>query len=393
MDRKTLKNLEPSRIINGSRAGIISTKLFLNVFLHALRSSRNPFKVISELNTFSKKRTKIQGYSKINRYLKHEGKYHFADQIPGFPSGTFRRFFEAELTRVRGNPEQRILMNTLIFSITSRCPLNCTHCFESENIASKEHLQLDDLLVIMEKLKVLNLTHIQFGGGEPLSRFDDLLRLISNAKSDMDCWLLTSGYGLTLEKARKLKKAGLTGASISLDHWDENKHNLFRNNTKSFQWVQEAVKNCHQAGIIVNLALCATKEFTTADNILKYYELAKEWKVGFIKILEARKVGRFKGKDVTISQGQIEMLRNFYLETYTDKKFSTYPIVMFPGFDQRQVGCLGAGNRYMYIDSKGELHACPFCQGSVGNVLKIPLTTAVERLRSNACQVFPVSTF
>jgi MoaA/NifB/PqqE/SkfB family radical SAM enzyme len=393
MDRKTFKTHESSRIINGGRAGFISTKLFINVFLHALRSSRNPLKLMRELNTFSKKRTKIQGYSKINRYLKHERKYHFADQIPGFPSGTFSRFFEAELTRVQGNPERKILMNTLIFAITSRCQLNCSHCFESENIASREHLQLADLLEIMEKLKVLNLTHIQFGGGEPLSRFDDLLILINKARADMDCWLLTSGYGLTLEKSLKLKEAGLTGASISLDHWDENTHNQFRNNSKSFYWVHEAIKNCHEAGIIVNLALCATKEFTTEENILKYYELAKEWNVGFIKILEARKVGRFTDKDVTLSPDQIEMLRNFYLQTYNDKKFSNYPIVMFPGFDQRQVGCLGAGNRYMYIDSKGEMHACPFCQGSVGNVLKIPLTTAVESLRSNACQVFPVSTF
>jgi MoaA/NifB/PqqE/SkfB family radical SAM enzyme len=103
-------------------------------------------------------------------------------------------------------------------------------------------------------------------------------------------------FGLTPEKALKLKEAGLTGVSISLDHWNEGAHNSFRNHPKSFHWVNEAVKNCHKAGIIVNLALCATKEFTTEENILKYYELAKEWKVGFIKILEARKVGRFRVK-------------------------------------------------------------------------------------------------
>jgi MoaA/NifB/PqqE/SkfB family radical SAM enzyme len=86
-------------------------------------------------------------------------------------------------------------MNTLIFSITSRCPLKCSHCFEWDNIASQEHLQLNDLLEIMDRLKVLHLTHIQFGGGEPLARFDDLLVLINKAKPDMDCWVLTSGLG------------------------------------------------------------------------------------------------------------------------------------------------------------------------------------------------------
>ncbi len=393
MELKTLKSHSPSMIINGFRAGLISQRLFLNIFLHAVRNNKHPLKIISQLKTFSQKRTKIQGYSKINRYLKHEGKYHFADQIPGFPSGTFNRFFEAELTRLQGNPEKKIQMNTLIFSVTSRCPLKCTHCFEWDNIASKEHLQLNDLLEIMERLKVLNLTHIQFGGGEPLSRFDDLLVLIRRARPSMDCWVLTSGFGLTAEKARKLKEAGLTGVSISLDHWDEQAHNAFRNHPKAFYWVREAVNNCHNAGIIINLAVCATKEFATEENILKYYELAKEWKVGFIKILEARKVGHFRGKDVTLTSGQVEMLRNFYLQSYNDKRFSGYPIVMFPGFDQRQVGCLGAGNRYMYIDSKGDLHACPFCHGSVGNVLEMPLVSAVEKLRNNGCQVFPLSDF
>jgi MoaA/NifB/PqqE/SkfB family radical SAM enzyme len=393
MEIKTLENRSHSIIINGFRAGLISQRLFLNIFLHALRNDKHPLKIIRQLITFSKKRTKIQGYSKINRYLMHEGKYHFADQIPGFPSGTFNKFFEAELIRLQGNPDKKILMNTLIFSITSRCPLKCSHCFEWDNIASQEHLQLNDLLEIMERLKVLHLTHIQFGGGEPLSRFDDLLVLINKAKQDMDCWVLTSGFGLTHEKALRMKEAGLTGVSISLDHWDEHAHNLFRNHPKAFHWVREAVINCHNAGIIINLAVCATKDFATEENILKYYELAKEWKVGFIKILEARKVGRFRGKDVTLSSGQVEMLRSFYLQSYNDKKFSGYPIVMFPGFDQRQVGCLGAGNRYMYIDSKGDLHACPFCHGSVGNVLEMPMVSAIEQLRNKGCQVFPISTF
>jgi MoaA/NifB/PqqE/SkfB family radical SAM enzyme len=391
MNNQSLDGAKPCEIINGKKAAWVTRRLFISIFLHALKAKNNPLFLIRNLRKFAEKRTKIQGYSKITRFVRCGQKYHFADQIPGFPSNTFDCFFEGELERMKGNREQKIWMNTVIFSVTSRCPLKCSHCFEWDNISSQEHLNLDDLLAILGRMKSLRLTHIQFGGGEPLARFDDLLVLIKAAKSDMDCWLLTSGFGMTLEKALKLKQAGLTGASISLDHWEEMAHNTFRNHGKSYYWVKEAVQNCHRAGIIVSLALCATKEFTTQENILKYYDLAKEWNVGFMKILEARKVGRFSGKDVTLTAEQIEMLTNFYLQSYNDDKFRTWPIVMFPGFDQRQVGCMGAGNRYMYIDSKGEIHACPFCQKSVGNAFNISFENAIKKLRNNGCQKFSLS--
>lgn len=383
----------PYNIVSGKKTGWISFRLFLHVFMLALKRYKNPITAIRNFKKFADKRTLIQGYEKIPRYVKCGGKYHFADQIPGFPSKTFDRFFEQEIIRIEGNRQQKIMMNTIIYSITSRCMLKCVHCFEWDNIDSQEHLRPEELLVILEKLKLLGLTHIQFGGGEPLVRFNDLLTLIENAKNSMDCWLLTSGFGLTLEKARALKKAGLTGASISLDYWDEDAHNAFRNHEKSYFWVYQAVKNCQEAGIIVCLTLCATKQFATTENIRKYYELARDWGAGFIKILEARKTGRFRGKDVMLKAEQVQMLMNFYRQSYSDKSFHNYPIVMFPGFDQRQVGCLGAGNRYMYIDSKGEIHACPFCHGAVGNAIHDNLPDAILKLRQSGCQVFNLSNF
>jgi MoaA/NifB/PqqE/SkfB family radical SAM enzyme len=325
--------------------------------------------------------------------LKSENRYHFAEHIPGWPSGKFKKFFTAELKRADGNRQKEILLNTVIFSITGRCPLRCSHCFEWDNLQSSEHLQTGELFLILDKLKPLGLTNIQFGGGEPLARFDDLLLLIERARKDMDCWILTSGYGLTSDKAIRLKRAGLSGASISLDHWEENAHNQFRNNEKSFWWVREAVKNCREAGIVVTLAFCATKQFVNPENIARYYELAREWGAGYIKILEARKTGRFRDKDVMPDKGQVEMLVNFYLQSYKNKKYADYPIVMYPGFDQRQTGCLGAGNRYMYIDSRGEIHACPFCHGSAGNAIKDAIPGVLEKLKRQGCQIFELSKY
>ena len=348
---------------------------------------------MSDVRSFSVKRKAIQGYGRIPRFLAQNGKYYFAEHIPGFPSGNFNAFMEGELLRLYGNPSGKPLLNTLIFAITNRCSLHCTHCFEWDNIGAREHLSREDLMVIMQKLKSLGLTHIQFGGGEPLLRLPDLLSLIGEAKETMDCWLLTSGFGLTAEVAMALKKAGLIGASISLDHWEEAEHNRFRKHPDSYSWVREAVLNCREAGIIVTLAFCATKQFVTRENVMKYIDLAREWGAGFVKILEARQAGRFRDKDIMLTGEQLDLLFNIYLDSYTDPAFLNYPILMYPGFDQRQTGCLGAGNRYMYIDSRGEIHSCPFCHASAGNAVRDSLPEAIRKLRQQGCQILKLSDY
>jgi MoaA/NifB/PqqE/SkfB family radical SAM enzyme len=377
-----------SKMTAGFRSDYITLRLFLNLYAQALAHRKNPFRAAADVQRFSLKRKAIQGYGRIPRFIERDGKYHFAEHIPGFPSEQFNAFMEGELLRLNGNPSGKPLLNTLIFSITNRCSLRCSHCFEWDNIGAHEHLCAEDLMVIMEKLKTLGLTHIQFGGGEPLLRLPDLINLIGEAKDTMDCWVLTSGFGLTPEVAQTLAKAGLTGASISLDHWDETEHNRFRNHPESFRWVKEAVRNCRDAGILVTLAFCATRQFATRDNVQKYMELAKAWGAGFVKILDARQTGRFRGKDVRITPEQVKMLSAFYLETYTNSAYRNYPIVMYPGFDQRQVGCLGAGNRYLYIDSRGEIHSCPFCHGSAGNAVQDSMPAALVKLREKGCPEF-----
>ncbi len=380
------------QIINGFKAKWISLRLFMSIFFMALNQKSNLFEAIRNFRKVGKRLEKIQGLKRIPRFIKCVEKYYWAEQIPGWPSKQFNRFFEGELLRCNPNRRQKAPLNTIIFSITSRCALQCSHCFDWDNLAREEHLGLEQLLVILKKLEKLGLTHIQFSGGEPLARFDDLITLIEAAKHRMDCWVLTSGFGLTYEKALKLKQAGLTGASISLDHWDENFHNEFRNNSKSYFWVKEAVKNCREAGIITTLAVCATKNFVTNENLKQYFELAKSWGAGFIKILEPRQTGRFRDKDIKLNSAQIELLIDFYRKSYSDSTYQSHPNVVYPGFDQRQVGCLGAGNRYLYIDSKGEIHACPFCHGSVGNALDLPWEEAITKLRIKGCEEYGLCT-
>jgi len=150
----------------------------------------------------------------------------------------------------------------------------------------------------------------------------------------------------------------------------------------------DALKNCLDAGIIGSLSLCATREFVTEENLMKYAELAKQLRANFIRILEPRVVGRFSDKNVVLENGHIEILSEFAIRLNTNSYYKDFPIVAFFGYHQRKMGCFGAGNRYVYVDPNGDVHACPFCRGRLGNLLQEPFGQIIHRARATGCHIF-----
>lgn len=354
-----------------------------------LRREPNPLRALSLLARMLKRRRAILDSPKGSRYVHSQGRYFWESDAPGWPSAAFDKYIDNELGRYLPDRPEGIPLQTVIFAITSRCPLQCRHCYEWDNLVAGEHLSPADLVTIMDKIRGQGIRHVQLSGGEPLIRFDDLLHLTNRYGRDMDIWILTSGFGLTAEKAEALSKAGLTGANISLDHWDPVQHNTFRNHQQSFYWAKEAAANCRRAGLAVSLSLCATRSFVTQENLDRYLALSKEWQVDFIRILEPRQAGRFIGQEVELTKPETDLLDSFYINTNSGSARLLHPIVSYPGYYQRRTGCFGAGDRYLYIDSRGDFHACPFCLGKKGNALKDSFETAIAAMKQQGCHAFP----
>jgi hypothetical protein len=53
---------------------------------------------------------------------------------------------------------------------------------------------------------------------------------------------------------------------------------------------------------------------------------------------------------------------------------------------------MASGNRMLYIDTDGDLHACPFCRKKYGSALDGQFESSLERLHSKGCQSFKYST-
>jgi hypothetical protein len=144
-------------------------------------------------------------------------------------------------------------------------------------------------------------------------------------------------------------------------------------------------------GILTSLSICMTRSFVSENNLIAYLNLAKSWGVCMIRLLEPRAVGRFSGMDVSLFEEQIQIAERFFLDVNSSARYRNYPVVTYPGYHQRRTGCLGGGNRYFYIDSMGDIHACPFCQRKAGNAATGQLEPALAILRKSGCHEFAMN--
>ena len=289
-----------SQLISGLPAIWVKLKAGKTLLRISLRTFKNPLEALQAMRMLLRQRKRIHGNKRDHKIVRSQDKYYWSIYTPGFPSNGFEAVIQREILKAFKKESDTPLLQTLIFSISSRCHYSCEHCFEGDNIQQKEHVTYEDLSRVMIDARQNGIRHMQIGGGEPMLRFEEMIGLMGQANGTMDFWLSTSGYGLSPEHARSLKKAGLTGATISLDHWNKEKHNSFRHHSEAYDWVIKAVKNCNDAGIITNLTLCVTREMANETDLTKYMELARKLEVPFVRFLEARKAGSSAHKDILL---------------------------------------------------------------------------------------------
>jgi MoaA/NifB/PqqE/SkfB family radical SAM enzyme len=386
-----MRKEKSSALVTGWAARVIKLKAGLTLLGISFSAFRNPVRSVRVLFRLLGQRRRLHGNRKDHKIVRHGNRYYWSIYTPGFPSRGFNSMIEQEIRRASEPGSRDIPLQTLILSISSRCHYQCEHCFEGKNLEKWEKLSLPDLVKVLNEAIQMGIPHIQIGGGEPMLRFRDLIRLIQLGRDHLEFWLSTSGYGLTRQKAWDLKVAGLTGANISLDHWQAEKHNQFRKHPEAYRWALEAVENCKNVGILPNLTICITRGMAREEQLMRYLTMARNLEVPFVRFLEARKAGNYEGKDVLLTDEEQRAVMEFVLQMNGSKKYNTYPIIQYPGYHQRNTGCYGAGNRYIHIDAAGSYHSCPFCRGAVGNIKDMALQEGINLLREQGCQLFKIN--
>jgi PqqA peptide cyclase len=174
----------------------------------------------------------------------------------------------------------------LLAEITYRCPLHCVYCYNPVDFALTEReLATDDWIRVLREARALGSVQCGFSGGEPLVR-DDLEVLVAEAhRLGYYTNLLTSGVGLTEERAARLKQAGLDHIQLSFQD-STREMNDFLSHTKTFELKQRVARLIKANGwpMVLNVVI----HRMNVDYIDKIIEMAVDLGAEYLELANSQ---------------------------------------------------------------------------------------------------------
>lgn len=140
----------------------------------------------------------------------------------------------------------------LIFEITRKCNLFCSHCMVSADAKQTSVASHERLIKLMGELKQNNVSKIMFTGGEPLL-VDNIADYIGLASNDGIIVDLNSNLTLANDSMiSKLCEAGVAEVTTSIDGKEET-HCMLRGNKNAYSNTVRAIKSFVQKNVVVDV--------------------------------------------------------------------------------------------------------------------------------------------
>ncbi|MBI4995000.1 radical SAM protein [Candidatus Peregrinibacteria bacterium] len=308
----------------------------------------------------------LQSYATTLQYekvVKFGGQHIINTFFPPFPSKAFENVFNRGLN-------YPMVTNV---AVTNNCGRGCDYCSYSPSGGNPD-LSLDQLKSIMGQLQDLRVPIIGITGGEPLLRPD--LEEIIGSIDDRSSTILFTGGGLTLERARNLKNAGLFCMSVSLDHHSE-KINDKRRFLGSHKAALQAIENSLAACLYtVSSIVVDGKNFEDLEEYIRYMGQVG---VHGIRVSDVVPSGACIDQP-PLSPAQkreiIEIHKRINANPFLPQ-LTTYSYIE----SEEMFGCGAGGVHHMFVDGEGKLRPCDFVPAVFGDLTKEPLREAYSRMR------------
>ena len=250
--------------------------------------------------------------------------------------------------------------------ITSRCNLNCVHCFSGTEDQVAHELSIEEVESVLDQLEKLGVLELRINGGEPLlhPRIDEILMTLKHRR--LRTVILTNGTQLDEEKARLLEESGVT-PTISVDDSYAEGHDLFRGVKGSFQGAIEALKLLQRNGVQYGINCCLHKR--NLGNHRKIIDLAIRYGACRIAFLDLKPSARIrKNTEWRPSHSEYQqalpelMLDRIRYKRKIDVALDTFltcqPLKESVSEARRGYVSCQAGRNRLSIDSNGSIYPC-----------------------------------
>jgi len=250
---------------------------------------------------------------------------------------------------------------TLLISPTMACNLDCKGCYSGRYVREKG-LPYELIDRVLGEAREIGCLFIVFSGGEPLTRKDELFRLIEKY-DDMYFMFYTNGTLIDDAVADELHRLGNAGAIISLEGIDEATD--ARRGKGVFKKAMDAMDRLKARGIPFGTSLTVTRhniEELTSDAFFEHLYKKGAMVCWFFLFMPV-------GKDPDVSLMPTPQQRA-YLRQRDSALRAKFPIFIADFWNDAPYvgGCIAGGRNYIHITPKGDVEPCVFTHVAVEKI-------------------------
>lgn len=281
----------------------------------------------------------------------------------------------------------------IFWELTKRCNLNCLHCrAEADDIDFSGELDFNFICKVIDDIASEYSPIIVLTGGEPLYR-NDIFDIASYAAGKgLRVALASNGTLIDDAVSGKIKKAGISRVSISIDGKSAEFHDSFRGVEGAFDGAVNGARSLLKAGVEFQFNTTVTKR--NVDMIDDILELSVKEKASALHMFMLVPVGcgiELAESDMISAEKYEEVLSHFYdksksvpLEFKATCAPHYYRIIRqqakaegrkltfeTDGMAAVTRGCL-AGTGVCFISHRGDVQPCGYLPLSAGNVIQQP---------------------
>ncbi len=257
----------------------------------------------------------------------------------------------------------------LVISPTNACNLRCTGCYASSGMPVCK-LEWEVLnRIITEAKELWAVRFFTISGGEPLIYKSAGKNILDLADEHRECFFqfYTNGCFIDRSTAERLAELGNIVPAISVEGLETRTD--ARRGAGVFRQILCAMEHLRRAGVPFGISITATRENAEeilSDEFIDFFFSKQQAVFGWI--FQYMPIGRSYTVDLMVTP---EQRLRMWRQTWRIIRERKIMLIDFWNCGTVTMGCIAAGNGYLYIDWNGKVMPCVFVPYSAANILDV----------------------